>query len=420
MKLAMTSLVVIGLVWVGVAYVAPKITQHTAALAQGDSTKPTPAVRTVKICRGNLLTTITATGTVKPEESVEVGAQLTGMVRAFGKDTDGNPLDFGSKVHKGDVLACIDDTVYQAQLDSAKASLVRANADLVQLRARCAQAKHDSERAESLRPDNAIAMSDYELAMTNYQVAEASVAVGEATLQQCEATKKIAEANLENTVIKSPIDGIVIDRRVNIGQTVIVSFFNSPGLFLIAKDLRKLKIWAAVKENDIGRIYPGMPVHITVDARPGETFDGKVDNVRLNATRAADGATFTVVVSVENSRDMLPYLTANLQFEVERHPNVLLVPNDALREDSTVDINALVHGCPQGDAAQPAPSKPLTALAAKAKKAWSRLLVKVGNSVRPIEVQVGKSDGAMTEIGGDNVKEGMDVVLGELASTDGV
>ena len=167
--------------------------------------------------------------------------------------------------------------------------------------------------------------------MANYKAAEANVAVGEATIQQNEAALEMAKTNLGYSTIKSPVDGVIIDRRVNIGQTVVASL-NAPSLFLIAKDLRRMQVWASVNEADIGRIHPSMPVRFTVDAYPGEVFRGKVVQVRLNATMTQNVVTYTVVVTTDNSDGkLLPYLTANVNFELEQRDNVLLVPNAALR-----------------------------------------------------------------------------------------
>ena len=448
MRTAIASFLVVCAVWIGFLICGASMPSATGSKSRGtqadatetetgsdqsgaqcEHSKRAHEFRTAKVKRGILRTWTTATGQVKPEESVEVGAQLTGTIRDFGRDASGNRLDFGSVVREGQVLAEIDSTIYQAQVDSAEASLVRATADLKQIQARCNQSLQDWLRAKSLLPDNAIAASDYEMATTNYQVASAAVAVGEATIKQCRASLKIAETNLGYTKIKSPIDGVIIDRRVDVGQTVIVSFFNSPGLFLIAKSLKRMQVWASVKEADIGRIRLGGAVRFTVDARPGEVFEGKVAHVRLNATRTPPAASyFTVVVDINDPKDMYPYLTANLKFEVDRHPNVLLVPNTALQKkpDASSDTNtesdsiADTQVAPKDGDNPPLSASPLGELTAKARRACSRLLVKVGDSIRPIDVQVGNSDGAMTEVAGDNVKEGMDVVLGDARPPGGV
>ena len=157
------------------------------------------------------------------------------------------------------------------------------------------------------------------------------MAVGKATIRQNRAALRMAKTNLGYTTIKSPVRGAIIDRRVNIGQTVVASL-NAPSLFLIAKDLRRMQVWASVNEADIGRIHVDMPVRFTVDAHAGQTFHGKVTQIRMNATMTQNVVTYTVVVTTDNSNGkLLPYLTANVQFEVDQRSHVLLVPNAALR-----------------------------------------------------------------------------------------
>ena len=161
--------------------------------------------------------------------------------------------------------------------------------------------------------------------------------MGKATIKQYEAAVAMAKTNLDYCTIKSPVKGVIIDRRVNIGQTV-VSSMSASSLFLIAKDLSRMQVWASVNEADIGRIHAGLPVHFTLATYPGETFEGKVTQVRLNAQSTQNVVTYTVVVTTDNpptaeypNGKLFPYMTANLKFEVERHPDVLLVPNAALR-----------------------------------------------------------------------------------------
>ncbi len=294
------------------------------------------------------------------------------------------------------------------------------------MQAHCDQAEQEWKRAESLRPTKAIADTDYDLAVANYKAAKANVAVGEATIKQNEAALELAKTNLDYTVIKSPVEGVIVDRRVNVGQTV-VSSLNAPSLFLIAKDLRRIQVWASVNEADIGRIHVGMPVHFTVDAYPGETFRGKVAQIRLNATMTQNVVTYTVVVVTDNSDgQLLPYLTANLQFEIEQrserpagaqHGVALETPAAAdrsprcgrrlrrRRSRQAAASRAAVAGQPPR---RDKPAKP-----GKERDESSRLWVPAEDFVRPLEVVVGPSDGSMTEISGEGVNEGMKVVIGE-------
>jgi HlyD family secretion protein len=398
---------------------------------------PPPNFRTVAVKRDNLRPTIGATGTLEPEEVVDVGAQVAGMITEFGVDRSDpekkKTVDYRSVVQKGQLLAKIDPVVYKAQRDEAAAQLEYAKANLLQLQARCYQTKREWERAQSLYPAKAISDSDYDMAESNYKTADANVAVGEATIKQDDAALAIAQTNLNYTIINSPVDGEIIDRRVNIGQTV-VSSLNAPSLFLLAKDLRRLQVWAQVNEADVGRMRTDMPVRFTVDAYPGEIFRGKVVQVRFNALSTQNVVNYTVVVQTDNSdRKLYPYMTANLQFELEERTNVFQVPNAALRwkpskpqmvapdaretasrkssgkgggkDDSTV---AKASGDAKAD-------KP-----AKERAERGRIWVVDENDrnfVRPVDVKTGISDGSSTEISGENVAEGLEVVLAELVGT---
>jgi len=392
MRTILTLLVLLGLAAGGVAYYNAQSSVNTAV-----------AFRTEAIQRDDLLSTISASGTVQPEEVIDIGAQVVGRIKQLGADPDDpeKTVDYCSKVHPGMVLAWIDEAVYKAQVIQAEAQLERSKADLLQLRARCDQTEQEWKRAEGLLPMKAIADTDYDLAVSNYKAAKANVAGGEAIIRQNEAALELARTNLAYTVIKSPVEGLIIDRRVNVGQTV-VSSMNAPSLFLIAKDLKRLQIWASVNEADIGRIRVDMPVRFTVDAFPGEVFHGRVSQIRLNATMSQNVVTYTVVVAVDIcDLRLLPYLTANLQFEIERREGVLLVPNAALRWK------------PRPEQMSPPANIAPTAQRAAGHDERGRLWTVDGEQfVRPIEVTLGPTDGLKTEVGGPEVREGMKIVVG--------
>jgi HlyD family secretion protein len=393
-----------------------------------------PAFRHAAVKRGDLFVTITATGTLEPEEVVDVGAQVEGQINVFGKDKSGKPIDYGSVVEEGTVLAQIDDTLYQAdvhlaqaQLDQDKAGEVRAEADLEQMKAKFVQAEADWVRAQKLGPSEALAPTTYDSYKANAAIAKANVALDQAALKQARATSIQAEASLDKVqrtlaycTITSPVKGVIIDRRVTIGQTV-VSSFNTPSLFLIAKDLTRMQVWISVNEADIGSIFPGQPVNFTVDAFPNQTFRGIVGKVRLNATMTQNVVTYTVEVNTDNADGkLLPYLTANAQFlSGERH-HVLLVPNAALRWRPQSGLiapsfrDSAAARQVAGQHAAPASSEPRHAAAV-----W----VEAGEFVKPIDVTVGLSDGTETEIEGSGLSEGQEVILGvqlasNLADTD--
>ena len=400
-----------------------------AFVYQQRSSRSSTSFRTVEVKRGDLVATITATGTVEPEEVVDVGAQVAGQIVAFGKDGNGKTIDYGSVVENGTVLAQIDNTLYaanvaeaRAQLQQAKAGVQRAEADLVQLQAKLVQAEQDWKRAQELGPSDALSQSDYDALRSGYEIAKANVAVGKAAIvqtryavSQAEATLRRQEQNLNYCTIRSPVKGVIIDRRVNIGQTVVASL-NAPSLFLIAKDLKRLQVWVSVNEADIGNIHPGQPVTFTVDAYPGQVFNGEVGKVRLNASMTQNVVTYTVEVITDNSDGrLLPYLTANVQFLVSERHNVLLVPSSALRWTPRPDQEAPESGDQMGSGFA-GNQKPAAAPMAKAtEKGQNRGVVWVpaGAEVRAVPVHMGVSNGGLTEVQGDGLEEGVLVVVGE-------
>jgi HlyD family secretion protein len=379
----------------------------------------TTSFRTAQVTRGDLAVTISATGTLEPEEVVDVGAQVAGQILAFGTDAAGTVVDYGSVVEQGKMLARIDDALYQAevaqaesQVRLAQAGVQRAQADLAQLKAKLSQAERDWGRAQKLGPSEALAQVSYDAYKSAHEVAAANVDIGEAALVEAQATLAQAETslwrakrNLGYCTITSPVSGVIIDRRVNIGQTVVASL-NAPSLFLIAKDLKRMQIWAAVNEADVGKVRPGQPVTFTVDAFPGETFGGEVGKVRLNASMTQNVVTYTVEITADNSDGrLLPYLTANVRFEVERSKNVMLAPNAALHWQPTADQvapeyteNAAATTQPQGE---------------KVGVLWAVQ----GEQVRPVHVRVGLTDGIKTEVEGQGLTDGMEIVTGVQSGT---
>lgn len=394
----------------------------------------TATFKTAKVERGDLVVSISATGTVEPEEVVDVGAQVAGQIVSFGTDSAGRAIDYGSQVEAGTVLARIDDSLYaaevaqaEAQLQSARASLQRAEADLEQLKAKLQQAERDWKRAQRLGPSEALSQASYDSYQSAYEVAVANLAVGKAAVlqaragvAQAEATLRRAQRNLGYCTIRSPVKGVIIDRRVNIGQTVVASL-NAPSLFLIAKDLRRMQVWVAVNEADIGKIRPGQPVSFTVDAFPGETFKGVVGKVRLNASMTQNVVTYTVEVATDNSDGrLLPYLTANVRFELERREGVLLVPSAALRWRPRAGQTGSGGFSEQGrKASLDAAASRGEGRTAQAESLGQGVLwvLEEGGKITPIKVRVGLSDGARTEVQGGRLTEGMEVVVGEQASS---
>ncbi len=238
------------------------------------------SLRTAAVKRGEVAAIISASGTIEPEEVVDVGAQVAGQIQSFGADINGKTIDYGSVIADGAVLAKIDESVYAADLSVAKAGELSATAVLAQMNAKLDQAGAEWRRSQELFNNKLISQVDYDTAKANYEVAKANVSVASSAIAEAHAAIEKAQRNLDFCIIKSPVKGVIIDRRVNIGQTV-VSSFNAPSLFLIARDLTKMQIWVAVNEADVGRITPGAPATFTCDAFPGRQFEGTVGKVRL-------------------------------------------------------------------------------------------------------------------------------------------
>ena len=375
--------------------------------------EPAARLRTVLVQRVDLVASIGATGTVEPEEVVDVGAQVAGQINAFGKDVNGQPVDYGSVVDAGTVLAQIDDSLYAADVEQARANLNSAVAGVSQAQAKLDQARQDWQRAQKLGPSEALAPSAYDQYKAAFEIARANLAVAQAAVGQTRAALHRAERNLGYCTITSPVRGVIIDRRVNIGQTV-VSSLNAPSLFLIAKDLKRIQVWVSVNEADIGHIQPGQDVTFTVDAFPGRVFHGQVGKIRLNASMTQNVVTYTVVVTTDNADGkLLPYLTANVQFITGRREQVLAVPAAALRWTPQADdiapefrrgADATGAASPQGSVSTLAPSGDAGA--------QRTLWVAQGNHARPVSVETGLTDGTLTEVSGPGLSEAMNVVVG--------
>jgi HlyD family secretion protein len=377
--------------------------------------------KTVKVRRGSLVATISSTGTLEPENVIDIGAQVSGMVEEFGRDPQdpSKRVDYGTQVDKGTVLARLDPSLYQARVNQAKASLDQARANLKLRQAQLNNASREWQRIrhEWARSPRSVSQSDYDTAQANYEVARANIGVSQAAIEQAQHSLDEAETNLRYCTIVSKAKGVIVDRRVNIGQTVVASL-QAPSLFLIATDLSRMQVWASVNEADIGQIKKGQLVRFTVDAHPDRTFEGKVAKIRLNASMTQNVVTYTVEVDVDNARYgnvLLPYLTTNLQFVVAEKKDVLLVPSTALRWRPQLDqvapdirdayAQSLRQRKAQGGLSS-LPSKP-----GNDRKDQGMVWVQDGDFVRPVEVHIGLTDGTLTEIR-SGLKEADRLVVG--------
>jgi len=293
---------------------------------------------TAKVERGDIDDVVEATGTINPIVTVLVGSQVSGSIAKLN-------ADFNSYVHKGEVVALIDPALFEgallgakSDLENAKANLVAARANLAKLKAALVQTKADYERAEGLLKGGVQSQQQLDLAKANYDsanaavdAAAANVTQAEAQVQQKDAAVKVAQTNLDYTVIRSPIDGTVVARNVDLGQTVAASF-SAPTVFTIAKDLKTMWVYTKTDESDVGNIKIGKSVTFKVDAFPKETFNGVVKQVRMNPTTVQSVVTYDTIIEFANpDLKLFPGMTAYVTIPVSRVQNVMKVPNTALR-----------------------------------------------------------------------------------------
>jgi len=289
------------------------------------------AWRTTPVESGDIRVAISATGTLSAISTVTVGSQVSGQLTEV-------LADYNDKVSKGQVIARIDPSTYEAQINQGAAQIASAQASLRQAEATLRNAEVDFQRKSDLGARQLVAKSDLDLARAARDQAQAQVNSAQAQIRQQTASTQTTRLNLERTVIRSPVDGVVLTRSIEPGQTVAASF-SAPELFTIAEDLSQMKIELAVDESDIGQVRKGQSVSFTADAFPDRQFKGVVEQVRLSATTTSNVVTYPVVVTVDNSDGtLLPGLTVNAEIEVSKRDDVLKVANAALRYKPAEDI----------------------------------------------------------------------------------
>jgi len=343
-----------------------------------------PKFRMEKVGKGDIKATVTATGTMNAVVTVLVGTQVSGTIKTL-------YVDFNSPVKKGQILAQIDPATFQAQVEQASANVLLAKANVQKSEAALVDAKRTMERNRVLFARNLIARSDFDTAETNHQSAAAQLSASKAQVGQAKAALDFADTNLRYAKIVSPVDGTVISRNVDVGQTVAASF-QTPTLFNIAQDLTKMQIDTNVDEADIGKIKVDQPVEFTVDAYADITFKGKVSEVRSAPTTVQNVVTYDVVVKVDNpDLKLKPGMTANVSIILADKKGILRIPNAALR------FRPAEKGTERGKGA----------LAQKGPGVW------VLENKRPkrTDIATGISDGNYTEIISGDLKEGIDVIV---------
>jgi HlyD family secretion protein len=367
-----------------------------AAYSRARSTsKQSPPVTAI-VTRGDVIEKVSATGTLQPVTTVQVGTQVSGTIKAL-------HADFNSEVRKGQVIAELEPSLFQTQVEQAQATMTRLQADADRANVDVEDTQAKLRRAEELFDQKLIARTDLETAQATAKQAAASLKSAQAQITQSRAALNQVQVNLGNTIIKAPIDGVVISRSVDVGQTVAASM-QAPTLFVLAQDLTRMQVSASVDESDIGRIAAGQKVSFRVDAYPADIFTGIVSQVRLNPTTEQNVVSYTTMIDVPNpDMKLKPGMTANVTIQIAGNENVLRVPNSALRFRP-------VSGQPaEGGGQQQAAESRIPNPGSRS----GRVVWVTRNSVlEPVRVRTGVSDGTMTAVIDGGLKEGDQVVTG--------
>jgi HlyD family secretion protein len=379
--------------------------------------------RELPVVRGDIVSVVNSTGTVQPVQSVQVGSFVSGPIFK-------TLVDFNSRVKKGDLLAKIDPRTFEANVARDQATLATKSADVEQINAKLQQAINDEKRAETLRAKNREFISDTEMDQFkfNRMSLDAQLKLDLAAVEEAKATLSLSKANLDYTDIKSPVDGVIIDRKVDPGQTVAAQF-QTPVLFVVAPDMeQKMYVYASVDEADIGLIRDAQrrkqPVYFTVDAYPDDLFSGSIGQVRMNPTTTQNVVTYTVVVEAPNAElKLLPGMTANLSFQIDKHEKILKIPNAALRfypkpDQVRPEDRALLEGAdpPPGSAGQPDTTDVHHSASEKAAAARERnrhhVWILDGEELHAIAITTGMSDSSFTEFVEGQLTENKRLVTG--------
>ena len=383
---------------------------------------PEVAYKTAAAEKKRILARVTASGTLSATVTVQVGAQVSGRISFLN-------ADFNSNVKKGEVIAKLDPQLYIAAVEQADANFVSAKANVLKAEATERDAQATLARTKNLSDQGLAAASELQTANTAVAVAQASTAVARAALKQSEASLHQAQVNLSYTTIPSPIDGVVISRSVDVGQTVAASL-QAPVLFTIAEDLKKMQVHTSVAEGDVGRLQPEMETWFTVDAFPGQRFKGKISQIRNAATTVQNVVTYDAVIDVDNpDLKLRPGMTATTTIVYAEKHDVLALPNTALRFKPPAEIASAFSA-----ASAPAASLSITAASAEVpsgvapaastryprmKRSFGKegenpertIYVLRNGKPEAVDVKIGLSDGTTTEIVSGDLKEGEQVII---------
>ena len=380
-----------------------------------------PQWRTDQVVRGDLIAVVNATGQVRPVLSVQVGAFVSGPIVEL-------PAEFNQEVKENDLLARIDPAIYNAIVQQESAILQVRQAEVQRVEALLQQARNDEQRGEALRARNIDFLSDTERDQLqfNRMSLEAQLLVAKASIQQAEASLQNAQANLDYTYIRSPVDGIVIDRKIDPGQT-LASQFQTPELFIVAPQMReKMHVHALIDEADIGLIREaqlrGLKVEFTVDAYMDDLFPGVIEEIRYSSTTTQNVVTYPVIVAAANpDLKLLPGMTANLSFVVDQREDVLKIPNAALRffpeiQHVRESDRGLLDGTGTADREERASSEQQISAdqraLARRRRTQRHVWVEDGEFLRAVAVETGLSDNRYTEIVAGELIEDQSLVTG--------
>jgi HlyD family secretion protein len=368
--------------------------------------------RTARVDRGSVEATVTATGALNAVVTVQVGSQVSGAIAKLG-------ADFNSQVKEGQIIAQIDPTRFKANLAQAEAALKSAEAALVHAEVNLHEAKVELDRAKPLAEKGVIGAADLDAARSKYDQAVADRASADAQVGQSRASVGVARVDFEHTTIRAPIAGTVLQRSVDVGQTVAASL-QAPVLFTIAQDLSRMEVHAAVDEADVGKLHEGQEATFTVDAYPGETFPGTIFQIRSQPTVTQNVVTYDAVLRVDNKDGKLrPGMTASVRAVSQRHEGVLRLPNSALRFRPTADLldakpagearagGASGAGMPSGAGGR----APRGGGDGKGGGRWAKAYEPAGQKVTTVRFRPGISDDEFTEVLAGGFKEGDEVVV---------
>ena len=369
--------------------------------------QPAPTITTAAVTRGDVVEAVDATGALQAVTTVQVGTQVSGTIKAL-------HADFNSRVRRGQVVAELEPSLFETQVEQARASVTRLEADVRRAEVQLEDAQQKLKRARDLAGQELIATTDLETAEVNARVADAALRGAQAQVAQARASLHQSEVNLAHTIITAPIDGVVISRNVDVGQTVAASM-QAPTLFVIARDLHEMQVEASVAESDIGRIQTGQAVTFRVDAYPADVFTGAVSQVRLQPVVEQNVVSYVTVIDVPNPDLRLkPGMTANVTIEIARASDVLRVPNSALRVRPSPAVLAALGQPPEGPGHQPASGNRTHEVAAIecpwAEYTLADVWVMADGRLSGVQVAAGITDGTRTAVFSPALGEGAAVV----------